>query len=518
MVKKRIILLIVLGIGMQTFFAQNSINVLVYSKTSGFRHRSIPTGKQAFKTWATQENWNIQFSEEPSDITTEKLNNIDVIVFLNTTHDVLDEASRKAFKKYIQNGGGFVGLHAATDTEFHWPWYYQMIGAYFKNHPKVQSARLNVHKGCNHPSIAHFENTFTVKDEWYNFTKDVLPRVNVLLTLDDTSYEGKKKDKSHPISWYHYYEGGRVFYTGMGHTNEIYANPDFIKHVKNGVEWAAKKIDVPLKKGWQNLLDKDLSKWDVFIGSPHKSIAIEGVEKSDDGKSGKPLGIHNDPKKVFSTLEENKETILKISGEIYGGLSTKEEYGNYHLKAKFKWGTKKWEPRLQRKMDNGILYHCQGVLGAFWNVWMYSLEFQVQEGDCGDFYALGDVYGDVPSERKKTSSGKKQFVYNPKAKLHSFKSKKFASSYVKRNKSFEKPNGEWNTFELICVEDTSLHIVNGHVVNVVKNARYDIDGKTRSISSGKIQIQSEAAEAYYKDIIIKPIVKFPKKYKRQAKL
>lgn len=505
-----------------TLFVNNfifgQINVLVYSKTGGFRHKSIPAGKEAFKTWGAQENWTVSFSENPSDIATEKLKNTDVIVFLNTTLDVLDAPSRKAFKKYIHQGGGFVGIHAASDTEFNWPWYYQMIGAQFKSHPKVQPATLEVHKECNHPSIAHFEDTFRVKDEWYNFKEAVLPRVNVLLTLDATSYSGKKKDKSHPISWYQYYEGGRVFYTGMGHTNEVYVNPDFIQHVKKGVEWAAHTIEVPLQKGWQNLLDTNLSKWDTFIGSPHESVAIEGVEKSKDGKSGKPLGVNNDVKKVFSTIEENGETILKVSGEILGGLITKEEYGNYHLKTQFKWGAKKWEPRLDRKMDSGILYHSQGEHGTFWNAWMHSLEFQVQEGDCGDFYTLGEVYGDIPSERIAQENGKKQFVYNPKGILHSFKRKKYAASYVKRSKSYEKPNNEWNTFELICVGNTSLHVVNGHVVNVVKNARYDVGRKTKSISRGKIQIQSEAAEGYYKNIQIKPIVKFPKKYKRQAKL
>ncbi|WP_159951258.1 ThuA domain-containing protein [Polaribacter septentrionalilitoris] len=515
MLKKNLIVLFVLSF--QFIFSQSDLNVLVYSKTGGFRHKSIPAGKEAFKLWGKQENWKVSFSEEPSDISNENLKNIDVIVFLNTTNDVLDSLSRKAFKKFINNGGGYVGIHAASDTEFHWPWYYQMVGAYFKNHPKVQEATMLVNKETNHPAITHFNDTFTVKDEWYNFKDDVLNRVNVLLTLDDSSYSGKNKDESHPISWYQYYEGGRVFYTGMGHTNEIYKNLNFIKHVKNGVEWAGKRIDIPLQKGWQNLLDKDLSKWDVFIGSPHKSVILEGYDKSDDGKSGKPIGFNKDPKKVFSTIDENGETILKISGEIYGGLSTREEYGNYHLKAQFKWGNKKWAPRLNRKMDNGILYHCKGIQGTFWNVWMNSLEFQVQDGDCGDFYALG-VYGDVPSKKLETENGKKQFVFTPGTTVNYAKSKKLAPNYVKRSKSYEKPIGEWNTFELICVGDTSLHIVNGYVVNVIKNARFDRDGKTFSVKRGKIQIQSEGAEAYYKNIKIQPVSKFPRKYKRQAKL
>ena len=510
-------LIVFFCIGNLNIFSQEHLNLLLYTKTAGFRHKSITTGKDAFKLWAKQENWIIHNSESPTDVNTKHLSNIDVVVFLNTTLDVLDESSRKAFQRFINEGGGFVGIHAASDTEFNWPWYYQMIGAYFKNHPKVQVATLKIHQDTKHPSISHLKDSLTIKDEWYNFRDDVLKRVNVLMTIDENSYKGHNKDKSHPISWYHYFDGGRIFYTGMGHTLEIYKNPDFINHVKSAVNWAGKRIDVPLSNTWESLLDKDLTKWDIFIGSPHKSVDIDGYQKSDDGKSGKPIGMNKDPKNVFSMTNLDGEEVLKISGEIYGGLSSKEEYGNYHLKAQFKWGNQKYAPRLKRKMDSGILYHCQGEQGVFWNVWMQSLEFQLQESDCGDFYALGNVYGDVPSN-KIVKNGKKTVVFDPKGTTHYAKSRKQALSRVRRSKLYEKPNGEWNSFELICLEGTSLHIVNGHVVNVVKNARYDINGKTIPITSGKIQLQSEGAEAYFKNIQIKAINKLPRKYKRQAKL
>ena len=499
--------------------AQQSIDVLVFSKTAGFRHKSIETGQQQFKNWGAKENWNVKISEETSDISNSILKDIEVLVFLNTTLDVLDENSRKSLKKYINNGGGFVGIHSATDTEYNWPWYHQMIGAQFESHPKTQEAKIDVHHSCNHPSINHFEDTFTVKDEWYNFKDEVLSRVNVLLTLDESTYEGKRMNKNHPIAWYQYYEGGRIFYTGMGHTNEIFHNPMYEKHVIEGVNWAASRTNVKMKTDWENLLDSKLSKFDKFIGVPHKTVDLEWEGKSTDGRTGKPLGINNDPKNVFSTIEENGETLLYITGEVYGGLTTKQEYGNYHFKAQFKWGEKKWEPRLKNKRDNGILYHCKGPHGAFWNVWMSSLECQIQEGDCGDFIALNDVYGDVPASKSFRENGKAYFVYNPKGELTPLKwGKGFEDGQASKNKLYEKPNGEWNTIEIICVGRTSMHIVNGHVVNVVKNARYDLDGKTIPIESGKIQIQSEAAETYYKNIQIKPVSKFPRKYKKQAKL
>ncbi|WP_245949321.1 ThuA domain-containing protein [Lutibacter citreus] len=499
--------------------AQKAIDVLVFSKTSGWRHKSIETGQEQIKKWGAKENWKVRLTEKTADISNANLKDVEVLIFLNTTLEVLDKDSREALKKYINNGGGFVGIHSATDTEYNWPWYHQMIGAQFINHPKTQTATMDVNHTCNHPSIKHFEDTFTVKDEWYNFKDEVLPRVNVLLTLDESSYEGKQMEKNHPIAWYQYYEGGRIFYTGMGHTKEIFFNPVYIKHVVAGVNWAASRTNVEMNKDWEDLLDTSLSKWDKFMGVPHISVDLDGIEKSKDGKTGTPLGVNNDPKNVFSTIKENGETVLHITGEIYGGLTSKEEYSNYHFKAQFKWGEKKWAPRLSSKRDNGILYHCNGPHGAFWNVWMSSLECQIQEGDCGDFIALNDVYGDVTVDKLLRENGKPYFVYNPKGKLTPLKwAEGFEDGQASKSKLYENPNGEWNTIEIICVGRTSMHVVNGHVVNVIKNARYDIGGKTTPIESGKIQIQSEAAESYYKNIQIKPINKFPRKYKKQAKL
>lgn len=512
-------LIAVMLVSFNELIAQETTSVLVFSKTAGWRHKSIETGKEQFKKWAKLENWNVSFSEETSYLSDANLSKTNVLIFLNTTGDILDEVSKTAIKKFINNGGGFVGIHSACDTEFNWDWYAKMLGAQFKSHPKTQQAKIDVNHSCNHPSIEHFDKTFTVVDEWYNFKEPVLEHVNVLLTLDESSYEGKKMNQNHPIAWYHYYEGGRVFYTGMGHTKEIFSNPDYEKHIIEAVNWTAGRIDVEMNEGWENLLDSNLSKWDKFMGVPHESVDLVWEGKSKDGRTGVPLGVNNDPKKVFSTINEEGEIILKITGEVYGGLTSKQEYENYHFKTQFKWGEKKWEPRLQSKRDSGVLYHCNGPHGAFWNVWMSSLEFQVQEGDCGDFIALNDVYGDVPSDRLLQKNGKPYFVYNPKGKLTPLKwGKGFEAGQASKNKLYENPNGEWNTLEVICFGRTSIHVVNGNVVNVVKNARYNVGGETIPIQSGKIQIQSEAAEVYYKNIQIKPITKLPKKYKKQAKL
>ncbi|MEP0212598.1 MAG: DUF1080 domain-containing protein [Cellulophaga sp.] len=263
------------------------------------------------------------------------------------------------------------------------------------------------------------------------------------------------------------------------------------------------------------LFDENLSNWEIWMGAVHKSVDLD-VEKFTDVKTGKPLGLNNDPKNVFSIIKENNTPVLKITGEIYGGLTTKEEYGNYHLSVQFRWGEKKWEPRLYTKRDSGILYHAKGPHGAFWNVWMSSLEFQVQEEDCGDFIALTDVFGDVPAEKKYAKNGNSFFEYNPKANLVPLKwGAGFESGQASKSGLYENPNGEWNTLEIYCLGAESIHLVNGEVVNRVKNARYLKNGIVTPVTQGKIQIQSEAAEVYYKDLKITPITRFPEVYKQQ---
>jgi len=486
--------------------------ILLFSKTNGWRHKSIPSGIAALKKMGLENNWQVDTTEDSLQFNYENLRQYKTLVFVNTTGNILNTEQEKAFIKYINEGGGFVGLHAASDTEHNWPFYAEMIGGHFKSHPKQQNATLKVHKQNKHPAIAHYGKSFQKFDEWYNFKKPVASHVNVLLELDESSYTGERMGIKHDIAWYHHYEGGRIFYTGMGHTNETFSNSDFLKHLKEGILWSMSKTNVELDQNGENLLDSDLSKWDVWMGGVHTSVDLD-VEKSDNVRTSKPLGLNNDPKNVFSVIKGNGEDILHITGEIYGGLTTKNEYGNYHFKTEFKWGEKKWEPRLKDKRDSGILYHAKGVHGAFWNVWMACLEFQVQEGDCGDFIALGDVYGDVPADRKLNKNGKPYFIYNPKGKNTPLKwAKGFESGQASKSELHENPNGEWNTLEIYCLQNESIHLVNGKIVNRVKNARYDIAGKTIPVTRGKIQIQSEAAEIYYKNMTIEPISKFPIEY------
>ncbi|MGB3149097.1 MAG: DUF1080 domain-containing protein [Maribacter sp.] len=282
----------------------------------------------------------------------------------------------------------------------------------------------------------------------------------------------------------------------------------------NVPNYSTKSIDI--SKKWTNLLNEDHANyWEVFIGVPHGTVTdLAGIDPESDGKKGVPLGLNNDPKKVFKIEQKAGETILHISGEIYGALTSKETYENYHLKLEFKWGDKIWEPRLNRERDNGLLYHCIGEHGAFWNVWMQSQEFQVQQGYMGDYYAIAKTSIDIPSTKKE---GDKEFNYVEGGPLNHFSSAEpGVPGHANKGFDNENPHGEWNTLELITLGDTSLHIVNGKVVMALYNSKYqDSHKKMLPLTKGKIQIQSEAAEAYYKNIQVKQITEIPNKFKRQ---
>ncbi len=209
--------------------------ILIFSETKGFRHSSIPVGKEALRKVFEENGFQVDTSENSAIMTPENLEKYAAIVFLSTTGDIFNESEQAAFQSYMQNGGGFVGIHGATDTEYEWPWYGKMVGAYFESHPKQQEAVIQV-LNRNHPSTEHLADEWIKFDEWYNF-KNMNPEVKVLANLDESSYEGGKHGENHPIAWYQEYDGGKMFYTALGHTEESFSNPDFLRHVWGGVEY-----------------------------------------------------------------------------------------------------------------------------------------------------------------------------------------------------------------------------------------------------------------------------------------
>lgn len=213
--------------------------ILVFSKTAGFRHASIEPGKLALMEMGQERGVEVDTTEDAGRFTDSNLAGYNAILFLSTTLDVLDEEQQGALERYIQGGGGYVGIHAASDTEYDWPWYGQMVGGYFAGHPHIQEANLNV-EDQDHVSTRHLPAVWTRTDEWYRFDY-VNPDVNVLVAIDETSYlpDGNNPGEAyHPTSWYHEFDGGRVFYTGLGHTTESFSEPMFMDHIWGGILYA----------------------------------------------------------------------------------------------------------------------------------------------------------------------------------------------------------------------------------------------------------------------------------------
>lgn len=216
----------------------DEMHVLVFSRTAGFRHGSISAGIEAIESLGEEHGFAVESTEDPTLFTDAALARIDAVIFLNTTGDVLDDDQQAAFERYIRGGGGYVGIHAATDTEYDWPWYGTLVGAYFKAHPRIQEATVLV-SDRHHPAMRHLPERWVRTDEWYVFRENPRGRVHVLATLDETTYEGGGMDLDHPIVWCHEFDGGRAFYTGGGHTNESYADPAFRRHLLGAIRWAA---------------------------------------------------------------------------------------------------------------------------------------------------------------------------------------------------------------------------------------------------------------------------------------
>ncbi|NNF42884.1 MAG: ThuA domain-containing protein [Phycisphaerales bacterium] len=217
--------------------AAPAFRVLVFSKTAGFRHGCIPDGVAAVRAIGG-DRFTVDATEDASLLTAEKLASYRVVVFLNTTGDVLDDTQQAAFEGFIRSGRGYVGVHAAADTEYDWPWYGRLVGAYFKSHPRIQPATVVV-ENTAHPATKHLAARWQRTDEWYNYRTNPRESVRVLMSLDTASYDGSAMPDDHPIAWYHEYDGGRAFYTGGGHTKESFRDPAFLIHLRGAILWAA---------------------------------------------------------------------------------------------------------------------------------------------------------------------------------------------------------------------------------------------------------------------------------------
>jgi uncharacterized protein len=241
------ILAMLLTVGGLSAYA-GPMNVLVFSRTTGFRHDSIPAGITCLKAMAERNGWGITCTEDPAIFSDAALAGFDVTVWLMTTGDVLDAAQQEAFARFIRSDKGFVGVHSATITETDWPWFVDLVGAKFVGHPPTQKGRLVI-EDRDHPSIpAAMPNPWAREDEWYSFDRNPRGKVRVLASIDESSYNVddnqwfpgvKQRMGDHPLVWCHEYDGGRAFQTALGHTVESYADPIFVAHVEGAIRWAA---------------------------------------------------------------------------------------------------------------------------------------------------------------------------------------------------------------------------------------------------------------------------------------
>ena len=241
----------------------------------------------------------------------------------------------------------------------------------------------------------------------------------------------------------------------------------------------------------------DLSGWDTYIGPP----------LDDSGKkiSDIPVGLNNDPNHVFTIVNDAGENVIRISGENWGGLSTKSEYSDFHLQLMFKWGTLKWGQKKNKKRDSGLLYFCVGPHGADYGAWMRSQEFQIEEGNCGDYWGVAGGTEDIPVIKKSNS----EYVYDRSGQLTTFSATGSVGRHCIKQGDAEKPSGQWNTLDLYCHGDTSVHIINGKVMMVLYHSGQADSGKISPLVKGKLQIQSEGAEVFYKNIMIEPLDTIP---------
>ena len=262
--------------------------------------------------------------------------------------------------------------------------------------------------------------------------------------------------------------------------------------------------EAAVENEWTNLFNgENLEGWYTYQMRPEPTSVVAGLARDEEGNYLEPIGLNNDPLKVFTVVTEDDAPAIRMSGETFGILVTEKEFENYHLSLQFKWGTEKYPPRKNEKRDSGILYHSIGKEGAWGGVWMRSLECQVQEGDCGDYISVDTISVEISAIRDEENN---LFLHSPGSETLTFSVER---SYCHKSTDYENPSGEWNTMEIYTVGAKAVHVVNGKVNNRISNSRHLFAGKELPLTRGKIQLQSEGAEVFYRNIKISALNAIP---------
>jgi type 1 glutamine amidotransferase len=245
----RLLLLSLVGLFAASAAHAEQFSVALFTKTAGWHHESINEAVVAVRHLGELHDFKVFWTEDPTRVfKDEELKKYKAVIFLSTTGDALNDEQQAAFERYIKAGGGFVGIHAAADTEYKWEWYTKMVGHMFKIHPAVQTATIKV-EDYNFPGMDRFAKRFLWTEEWYQYDASRSDKLHYLLSVDEKTYkpeanwgargEGKGMGAFHPLAWYQEYDGGRAFYTGLGHLPATWSDTNFLHHVYGGIYWAA---------------------------------------------------------------------------------------------------------------------------------------------------------------------------------------------------------------------------------------------------------------------------------------
>ena len=264
---------------------------------------------------------------------------------------------------------------------------------------------------------------------------------------------------------------------------------------------------------WQPLFNgKDLAGWETYLSKPERDWTVHGVKRAADGTYLEPIGKNRDPLSVFTVATIDGRPAIHISGQGFGVMTTTQPFTDYHLRLQFKWGERRWPPRADAVRDSGLLYHVHGEPGVMYNVWPRSVEFQIQERDTGDLYAIGTRVTVPARAGEAAPGGRPPYTYDPDGKPTKFTEGPPNGNRCIKHPDAEKPRGEWNTLELISLNGDSIHIVNGEVVMRLSNAER-IDGKAPApLRSGTIALQTEGAEVFYREVEIREITAIPAEF------
>ena len=226
---------------------KKEFSVLLYTKTAGWHHESIHEGVTAIRKLGEEHFFTVDWQEDASRFNDKGLENFDAVIFLSTTGDIFNEEQQGALERFIKKGKGFVGIHAAADTEYEWPWYTQLVGRMFRIHPTIQTAKLQI-KDSKFPGMQSFKDGQLWTEDWYQYNEEKVTGLNYLMSVDEKTYNPKANwgrvagdgmGDFHPIAWYHNFYGGRSFYTGLGHMPATWEIKEFMDHLFGGIYWAA---------------------------------------------------------------------------------------------------------------------------------------------------------------------------------------------------------------------------------------------------------------------------------------